>query len=54
MPAEFGKFSTTQTSSRVLILSQKLPISDAIETLFLIWEASVSEEWVNQMMSIPF
>jgi predicted nuclease of predicted toxin-antitoxin system len=54
MPAEFGKFIVTQTSSGVLILSQKLPMIDAIETLILIWEASTLEEWVNQIMSVPF
>ena len=54
MPAEFGEFIATQTSSGVLILSQKLVISDAIEALIIVWEASTAEEWVNQIMSIPF
>jgi hypothetical protein len=54
MPAEFGKFILTKNSSGVLILSQKLPVSDAIDALILIWEASTAEEWVNQIMSIPF
>jgi hypothetical protein len=31
-----------------------IPISDAIEALVLVWEASTAEEWVNQIMSIPF
>lgn len=53
MPTEFGVFITTQTSAGILILSQKLPISDAIDSLILIWEASVAEEWVNQIVSIP-
>lgn len=53
MPIEFGEFVTYQTSSGVLILSQSLPINEAIETLILIWETSTAEEWVNQIMSIP-
>ncbi|MEH2042301.1 DUF5615 family PIN-like protein [Nostoc sp.] len=54
MPAEFGEFIMSQTSSGVLILSQNMSISDAIEALILVWEASTAEEWVNQIMSIPF
>lgn len=54
MPAEFGKYIMSQTSSGVLILPQNLSVSDAIEALILIWEASIAEEWVNQIMSIPF
>ena len=54
MPAEFGAFIVSQTSSGVLILSQNLPVSDAIESLILVWEASTAEEWINQIMSIPF
>jgi predicted nuclease of predicted toxin-antitoxin system len=54
MPTEFGTFITTQTSSEVLILSQNLSVSEAIETLILIWEVSSAEEWMNQIMSIPF
>jgi hypothetical protein len=54
MPAEFGQFIVSQTSAGVLILSQNLSTSDAIEALILVWEASTAEEWVNQIMSIPF
>lgn len=54
MPTEFGEFIMSQTSSGVLILSQNLSISEAIEALILVWEASTAEEWVNQIMSIPF
>ncbi|QSJ17514.1 DUF5615 family PIN-like protein [Nostoc sp. UHCC 0702] len=54
MPAEFGKFIISQTSSGVLVLSQNMAISDAIEALVLVWEASTAEEWINQIMSIPF
>lgn len=54
MPAEFGKFIETDTSSGLIVLSQNLPTIDAIEALILIWEASTAEEWMNQIMSIPF
>jgi predicted nuclease of predicted toxin-antitoxin system len=54
MPAEFGKFILSENSSGVLVLSQNLSVSDAIEALILVWEASAAEEWVNQIMSIPF
>jgi predicted nuclease of predicted toxin-antitoxin system len=54
MPAEFGEFILSKTSSGVLIVSQNLSVSDAIEALILVWEASTAEEWVNQIMSIPF
>lgn len=54
MPVEFGEFILSRTSSGVLILSQNLSVSDAIEALILVWEASTAEEWVNQIMSIPF
>jgi Domain of unknown function (DUF5615) len=53
MPIEFGEFILSQNSSGVLIISQNLPISEAIDALILVWEASNAEEWVNQIMSIP-
>ncbi|MBD2385238.1 DUF5615 family PIN-like protein [Cylindrospermum sp. FACHB-282] len=54
MPTEFGDFIMSQTSAGVLILSQSLSTSEAIEALILVWEASTAEELVNQIMSIPF
>lgn len=54
MPTEFGKFIMSASSSGVLILAQNLPISEAIDSLIIVWEASTAEEWVNQIMSIPF
>lgn len=54
MPVEFGQFILSQTSSGVLILSQSLPISEAIDALILVWEASTAEEWINQIMTFPF
>ena len=54
MPTEFGQFIISQTSSGVLILSQNLPISEAINAIILVWEASTAEEWLNQIMTFPF
>lgn len=54
MPTEFGQFITLQTSSGVLILSQNLPIGEAIDAITLVWEVSTAEEWVNQIMTFPF
>lgn len=54
MPTEFGRFITSQTSSGVLILSQNLPIGEAIDAIILVWEASTAEEWVDRMMTFPF
>jgi Domain of unknown function (DUF5615) len=54
MPTKFGQFITSQTSSGVLILSQNLPIGEAIDAIILVWEASTAEEWSNQIMTFPF
>lgn len=54
MPVEFAEFVVSQTSSGVLILSQSLSINEAIEVLIMIWGASIAEEWINQIMSVPF
>lgn len=53
MPTEFGRFIMSNNSSGVLILSQNLPISEAINAIILVWEASTAEEWVNQIMTFP-
>ncbi|RCJ39626.1 hypothetical protein A6770_11065 [Nostoc minutum NIES-26] len=36
MPIEFGKFIMSQNSSGVLVISQKMSVSDAIEALVLV------------------
>lgn len=54
MPSEFGQFVVSQQSSGVFILSQKLPIGEAIDAIILVWEASTAEEWINQIMTFPF
>ena len=54
MPTEFGNFIISQSSSGVLIVSQDLPVREAIDAIILVWEASTAEEWINQIMSVPF
>ncbi len=54
MHTEFGEFITSQTSPGILILSQNLPVSTAIDAIILVWEVSVAEEWINQIMTVPF
>jgi hypothetical protein len=53
MPLHFATFIATRTSAGVILVSQDLPIRQAVEDLLLIWEASEAEEWVNQIDSIP-
>lgn len=49
----FVTFSATQHSPGVFILSQSLPINQAIEELLLVWEASEAEEWVDTIQFLP-
>jgi hypothetical protein len=53
MPSHFANFMATRTSAGVILISQNLPIMQAVEDLILIWEASEAEEWVNRLDSIP-
>ena len=53
MPQHFAAFVTTQHSPGVFILSQYLPIRQAVEELQLIWEASEAEEWIDIIQALP-
>ena len=53
MPGHFANFIATSTSAGVILISQNLPIMQAVEDLILIWEASEAEEWVNRLDSLP-
>jgi hypothetical protein len=53
MPFYFAEFTSKQTSAGVILISQELPLNQAVAELLLIWEASETEEWVNSMLSIP-
>jgi hypothetical protein len=53
MPIHFANFTATKASAGVILISQSLPIVQAVEDLILIWEASEAEEWVNRLDSLP-
>lgn len=53
MPTEFGQFIMTRRSFGLIILSQRMPVGEAIDALILVWEASISEEWIDQIMTLP-
>jgi hypothetical protein len=53
MPSHFASFMATRMSAGVILISQYLPIMQAVEDLMLIWEASEAEEWVNRLDSLP-
>lgn len=53
MPKHFGQFIVSESSPGVLIVSQKLPVSQVAEDLFLVWLASEPEEWANCIRSLP-
>ena len=53
MPRYFAEFITDNMSPGVLIVSRKLSIKNAIESLILIWAASEQSEWINRIVAIP-
>ena len=53
MPRYFSEFITTETSSGVIIVSQRLPVASAVEDLLLIWSATEAEEWINRIWFLP-
>jgi hypothetical protein len=53
MPRHFAEFIAAQASAGVLIVPQKLPISQTVEELILVWVASEAEEWINRIYSLP-
>jgi hypothetical protein len=53
MPDHFANFTAIRTSAGLILISQNLPIMQAVEDLILIWEASEAEEWINRLDSLP-
>ncbi len=53
MPSHFGSLIAEESSPGVLVISQNLEVSVAIEELILIWAASESEEYVNLIRTLP-
>ena len=53
MPRHFFAFITTTTSAGVLIVPQHLPVAAAVDDLLSIWHTTETEEWINQIRSLP-
>jgi hypothetical protein len=53
MPRYFPEFIHRQASPGLILVPQKLALSAAIEELVLLWIASESSEWVNQICYLP-
>jgi hypothetical protein len=53
MPDYFGQFIMTEECPGILIVSQRMPVAQVAEELFLIWYASEPDEWVNRIRSLP-
>ena len=53
MPAHFARFTESQSSPGLILVSQEIDIGTAIEDLLLIWAASSIEEWRDRIWFIP-
>jgi Domain of unknown function (DUF5615) len=53
MPRYFHEFIHRQASPGLILVPQKLALSAAIEELLLLWMASESNEWDNQICYLP-
>lgn len=53
MPAHFARFLESQSSPGIVIVSQDLDISSAIEDLLLIWSATGDDDWFNRIGFLP-
>jgi predicted nuclease of predicted toxin-antitoxin system len=53
MPGHFSRFTAGSTSAGLLIISQNLPIRDAIEQILIVWAASEVDEWLNRIGFLP-
>ncbi len=53
MPHHFAAFLAHSASPGVIVVRQHLPVASVAEELVLIWAATSSEEWVNQILYLP-
>ena len=53
MPRHFRQLTELRRSPGVLLIRQDLPVSQAVENLLLIWEASEPDEWENRVCLVP-
>lgn len=53
MPRHFREFMAREHSPGVLLISQDLPIGEAVASLPLIWEASTPSDWEGRLWLVP-
>jgi predicted nuclease of predicted toxin-antitoxin system len=53
LPAHFTRFTETQSSPGLILVSQEIDIGTAIEDLLLIWAASTLEGWRDKIGFVP-
>jgi len=53
MPRHFAEFLTTNNSPGVLVVPQRLSVTDVVDDLLLIWTATEAKEWTNRISFLP-
>jgi hypothetical protein len=53
MPRHFGEFTQSTPSPGLIVVPQRLPVREVVDTLILIWTATQPEEWVNRIAYLP-
>src|SRR2546421_6978773 len=53
MPDHFGQFLKLRSSPGVLIIPQRISISEAIDELVMIWSVSEAEEYIDSIRRNP-
>ena len=53
LPIHFAKFIAKKRSSGVIVVPQQLSVRLAVEDLLLVWSASETEEWIDQIRVLP-
>jgi hypothetical protein len=54
MPEWFRQCVEERHCAGLILVPDKMRIRDVIEDLLLIWHATEAEEWVSQMLRLPF
>ncbi len=53
MPRAFARFVSSNVSPGLFIVAQKTNLLTVIDDLLLVWSASDSTDWTNQLSAIP-
>lgn len=53
MPRHFGAFIQQRESPGVLIVPQRLAISEASAALILVWTVTEAADWINRLAWLP-